>query len=188
MLTEKENKMSASNTQVVYIHGFNSSVKSETLSLLQKDFPDAFGLTYDHTDPEASIKLMVNQLRQLRDKNLVIVGSSLGGWYAEKLTPHIIADFILYNPATQPEKSLAQFGVAQETLYLYKYLSPSKLPQASRNVIISIDDEVIDPVLADNKYKNVADMSYTAGGHRMTKEAMDIIINKIKFLENQITI
>lgn len=179
--------MSEPKTQVIYIHGFNSSVNSDTLKLIQQEFPSAFGLTYDHCDPENSIKMMVKNLREYSSDNLIIIGSSLGGWYAENLTPHIIADFILYNPCTQPDKALSKFGISQDILLQYKYLTSSKLKQASRNVIISIDDEIINPVIADNKYKNTADMSYTAGGHRMTQEAMNIIISKIHFLENQLT-
>lgn len=33
-------------------------------------------------------------------EHVVIIGSSLGGWYAEQLTDRV-ADFILYNPATR---------------------------------------------------------------------------------------
>lgn len=175
-------------TQVVYIHGFMSSVNSETLNMIRMQFPTAFGLTYDHTEPESSIAQMVQQLREYSDKNIVIVGSSLGGWYAEKLTSHVVADYILYNPCTIPANSLSKYGVADDVLCKYKSLTDKNLPPASRNVILSFDDEVIDPVIADLKYKNTADMSYTSGGHRMTSVAMGIIIKKIKFLENQLTL
>lgn len=174
------------NSQVFYIHGFGSSAKSDTLKLLQKSFPDVIGLTYDHTEPAASIKSLVTKLRGYADKDLIIVGSSLGGWYTEQLTRKIVAQFIMYNPATQPEVTLAKYGVDQEVLFKYKIMGIDKLEPASRTVVISIDDEVIHPAIADIKYKNIADMIYTAGGHRITQEAMDHIVKKIKFLENQL--
>lgn len=174
------------NSKIFYIHGFGSSVNSETLKKLQKSFPDAVGLTYDHSEPEASLMSLVAQLQQYANDDLIIVASSLGGWYAEKLTGRIIANYILYNPSTQPEKTLSRHNLSQEILYKYKTLNTNVLPVSSRNVIISIDDETIDPVIADNKYRETADMTYTAGGHRMTPEAMNVIVNKINFLENQL--
>jgi predicted esterase YcpF (UPF0227 family) len=173
-------------SQVIYIHGFGSSVNSETLKQLKCSFPTAIGLTYDHTNPADSIRNMVSEIRKYASKDVVIVGSSLGGWYTEQLTKYVVADFILYNPSTQPEKALAKYGVSQDDLLKYKSLASYTLPAASRNVILSIDDQVIDPILADVKYKNTAAMTYTAGGHRMTSEAMDIIVKKINYLRNQL--
>ena len=178
--------INSSSSQVFYIHGFGSSIESDTLKLLQKYVPDAIGLTYDHNDPAGSIKALTVQLESYADKDMIIVGSSLGGWYTEQLTRKVVAQFILYNPATQPEKTLENYGVPQDVLFKYKSLNINYIAPASRNVIISIDDTVINPIIADRKYKILADMSYTAGGHRMTSEAMDIIVKKIKFLENQI--
>ena len=42
-----------SDYQVYYIHGFGSTTNSDTLKMLQKDFPDAIGLDYDHNVPES---------------------------------------------------------------------------------------------------------------------------------------
>lgn len=172
-------------TQVFYVHGFASTVKSDTLQKLQKFYPDAIGLTYDHTEPAKSIIQLTIQLQKYNDKNLVIVGSSLGGWYAEQLTKHIVADYILYNPCTEPHKSLAKYSVPSDVLNKYK-VRETQCGPASRTVIISVDDPVIHAAIADNKYKNTADMHYTAGGHRMTEEAMDVIVQKINYLENQL--
>lgn len=172
--------------QVFYIHGFGSSVNSDTLKKLRESFPDAIGLTYDHTNPSASILNLAKEIRSYNNSDAVIVGSSLGGWYTEQLTNMVVANFILYNPAIQPEVSLAKYGVPQEVLFEYKKCQQTAFVGASRTVIISVDDDVINPANSDNKYKNIADMSYTAGGHRMTSEAMDIIVKKIKFLENQL--
>lgn len=132
-------------TTIFYIHGFGSSIQSDTLKLLQKSFPTAMGLTYDHTTPSASILNLVKQLQTYNDHDLIVVGSSLGGWYTEQLTNHIVANFIMYNPATQPEVTLANYGVPQDVLYEYKRCQKTEMVSNSRNVIISIDDTVISP-------------------------------------------
>ena len=175
------------NSLVFYIHGFGSSVNSETLQSLRKFYPDAEGLTYDHDQPFQSISTMVKDVRATAgDRDVVIVGSSLGAWYAEQLTAHIVGDFIMYNPCTQPEVSLHKYGVGIDTLQAYKLRSTKTLPPASRTVVLCFDDVVIDPRIADVKYSSVSDMLYTNGGHRMTPYNLSIIVDKIKFLQNQI--
>lgn len=176
-------------TKIFYIHGFGSSVDSPTLKLLQETFPQAIGLTYDYTDPFGSLIKLSREVNQYSiGEHVVTVGSSLGGWYAEQLTDRVVADFILYNPATNPSLSLAKYSVDQEVLYKYKQyqLYRQYLPSASRTVILSEDDEVIDHNCARIKYELNSDIIRTDGGHRMTPTNMKIITDKIKYLENQI--
>jgi len=179
------------NTKVYYIHGFGSTTESPTIEMLRKEFPDAVGLDYDHNDPELSISLMFNEIiaNDYFKNNVVIIGSSLGGWYAEQLTKYIVADYILYNPATQPEFSLGKYGVEPIVLEKYDILSRSSnnsLPVSNRTVILCSDDLVIDPKFANIKYKDRASMIYTTGSHRMTEDNMQIIVSRIKYLQNQL--
>lgn len=175
-------------TQIYYIHGYGSSPTTGTVEQLQSYFPDCIGLDYDPTDPQNSIKYMVEVIRSTsKDKQVIIVGSSLGGWYAEQLTPYIVGDYILYNPCTNPEIKLKEFGISDEICSKYVSNTPKFLP-TSRSVLLSIDDEVIDCSAASIKYRYVADIMYTMGGHRMTNTNMNTIVNKINFLKNQLTI
>jgi predicted esterase YcpF (UPF0227 family) len=177
-------------TKIFYIHGFGSTIDSPTLKMLQKTYPDAIGLTYDHTNPKESISKLARQVNEYSiGEHVVIIGSSLGGWYVEQLTDRVVADFILYNPATMPWITLDKYDVGQEVLYKYKEYSTvyrPYTPVASRTVILSTDDEVIDPKYAMVKYMNLANSMLTSGGHRMTQENMDLITDEIKFLENQL--
>lgn len=173
-------------TQVVYIHGFNSSVNSDTLKMLQQPFPSAIGLTYDHNEPQTSLKDMVIKLEKFHDSDLIIVGSSLGGWYAEQLTKYIVGKYILYNPAINPEVSLSKYGVSQEVLYKYKSLQTT-LCASNRTVILCSDDDVIDPKDSLVKYKGYAEIVPSTGGHRMTSDNMDLIVDLIEYYKNQLT-
>lgn len=177
-------------TKIFYIHGFGSTIDSPTLKMLQKTYPDAIGLTYDHTNPKESVSKLARQVNEYSiGEHVVIVGSSLGGWYAEQLSDQVVADFILYNPATQPWITLDKYDVPTDVLYKYKEYSTvyrTYTPVASRTVILSSDDEVIDPKYAMVKYMNFSNFILTDGGHRMTQENMDLITDQINFLENQI--
>lgn len=169
---------------VYYIHGFNSSVNSDTLKQLRQHFPDAIGLTYDHTDPVDSLIQLVETIENTTQGYPIIVGSSLGGWYTEQLTGMVVADFILYNPCIDPYHSLGKYGVPFDVLNKYRDFSPFLSP-ASRSVILSCDDPVIAPSNTHIKYRDIAPISYTSGGHRMTDDAMKMIVEKIRYLENQ---
>lgn len=182
--TEKEIKMS--DTQVYYIHGFGSTPESDTVKLLRKDFPDAIGLTYDHSDPAESIKSLISIINSCTSYPIVI-GSSLGGWYVEQLSRFVVADYILYNPSTQPEVTLARHGLTQDVLFKYKQISsPYKFLPTSRSIILSVDDEIIDYKIAYIKYNNVGYVQLTDGGHRMTPTNMQLIVTRINYLRNQI--
>lgn len=177
-------------TKIFYIHGYGSSADSPTLKLLQETFPEALGLSYDHTKPSESIEKIANLVNEsCIGEHPIIIGSSLGGWYAEQLTNKVVADFILYNPATMPCVTLTKYDVPADVLYKYKEYSVNSLPYmpvASRTVVVSIDDEVIDPKNAVIKYMIVANLISTSGGHRMTTNNMKIICDQIKYLENQL--
>lgn len=173
--------------QVYYIHGFGSSANSNTLNMLQEYYPDAVGLVYDSNEPSKSIASMYEKINSV-DSYPIIVGSSLGGWYAEQLTSFVVGDFILYNPTTNPEVSLAKYNLDQKILFKYKLISSTaKYLPTSRSILLSVDDVVIDPQLAMIKYKHTAVIHTTFGGHRMTERNMQIIAARIKYLENQLT-
>lgn len=176
--------------KIFYIHGFNSSVNSDTLKMLQKTYPDAVGLTYDYENPEASINALAKQVNDVSvGTHVVILASSLGGWYAEQLTDRVVADFILYNPATQPWDTLKKYDVPKLVLNRYERYSKMYrpyIPIASRTVILSEDDEVISPKYAKVKYSINTNLVLTTGGHRMTEENMELVVDEIKYLENQL--
>lgn len=171
--------------KIYYIHGFNSSPESETLMKLRETFPTAIGLTYDYEDPLGSVSRMSDNIHL--DTYPIIVGSSLGGWYAEKLSQTIVGDYIFYNPSTCPNITLNAYGVPR--LVLDKYIDTT-IPKngISRSVFLSTDDLVIDHSIALNKYSSKAYIKTTTGGHRMTPTNMKLITDRIKFLQNQLTI
>jgi len=169
---------------IFYIHGYGSDLNSPTLRQLKELLP-VIGLTYDYNDPESGIKDMIRQIAESKGYPTVI-GSSLGGWYAEQLTKFVAGEYIMYNPATMPQVSLAKYGVKQEALYKYSCISTKSMRPNSRTVVLSMDDDVIDPSFALNKYKNNSQIIETSGGHRMTAKNMDLIVERVKYLQNQI--
>jgi len=172
--------------QIYYIHGFGSSVNSPTVDLFRTYYPGLIALTYDVNDPSKSILALAKQINS-SDSYPIIVGSSLGGWYAEQLTRYVVGDFILYNPAIDPGTTLAKYGVSKDVLFDYRAVTlMNPLKQVSRTVFLCEDDEVIPADKTAIKYSSIAKIIYTSGGHRMTPKNMKKIVDHIIYLKNQI--
>jgi len=112
-------------TQLIYIHGFNSSSLSHKAQLMrqfwQKHQPDAQLSTPDLApSPDEAIE----QLRALTDQHshqkTVFVGSSLGGFYATWLAEQLNTKAALINPAVQPWKLLDKYTGIQHNYHTGK--------------------------------------------------------------------
>jgi len=105
--------------RVIYIHGFNSSEKSykaqQFASWIAVSFPNIEYVTPRlHYDP----RVAMTQLIQLIDKNTVLLGSSLGGYYAIYLSQLYNIRAVVINPAIKPYELLADYLGSQYNPYL----------------------------------------------------------------------
>lgn len=177
-------------TQIFYIHGFKSSINSQTLSDLKYYYPDAKGLTYDFSKPRESVDALVEMLNGI-DDDIIIVASSLGGWYAEQISKRVVACYVLYNPCINPELSLPKLNdpdVTEEALQEYASMTNIVPYLAPKTVIVSCDDELIDYRETFKKYDDMCEVIITSGGHRMTAENLALIYSVIEYKDFQITI
>lgn len=174
-------------TKVVYIPGFGSDKTSSTYSLLRKYVDDAECLTYDYKAPITSLNKMREVISNFlsNDEQVIVVASSLGGWYAANLSNLLVLDTILYNPSLDPALSLGKYGVEDSVLSQY---APIELcPNTnSRVAIISVDDDVVDPVKSNSIQKLSTEILDTVGGHRMTNHNMTMIVEQINKLSGKL--
>ncbi len=91
------------NRPLLYIHGFASSGRSAKAEVLRRHFSRVYAPTLSHI-PE----LAVDTLRQFADllEHPLLVGSSLGGFYAHYLSATLGLPAVLINPALQPRPLL----------------------------------------------------------------------------------
>lgn len=172
-------------TTYFYIHGFNSSKNSDTVQKLRKYFPNIVPLTYDYKNPEKSIKDLTSEINSYSGE-LTIISSSLGGWYAEQLTKYVGADYIFFNPATEPYKTLF-YDFGKQLADIYKRLSDYSFIRVCRRVVVlGTNDQVINYKTTDIKYTNAARVIKIEGGHRMTDESIQLIIELIKEMDNRV--
>lgn len=104
----------------LYIHGFNSSPQSVKAQQLQSALK-ARGRGAEFVCPALSYdpKTAMHQLESLiaNVQPLVLVGSSLGGFYATYLAERHECKAVLVNPAITPHLGLRDYLGAQRNLY-----------------------------------------------------------------------
>ncbi|MEJ6475037.1 YqiA/YcfP family alpha/beta fold hydrolase [Pseudoalteromonas piscicida] len=87
--------------KVVYIHGFNSSelsYKATAFGEYMSDKATPYLVPRLHFDPRVAMA----QLDSVIDSDTVLLGSSLGGYYATYFSQHKGCKAVLINPAVRP--------------------------------------------------------------------------------------
>ena len=111
----------SNSVSVVYIHGFNSSPASFKAQQVRKAWSQ-LGLPAEqlltpelHHHPQQAIAQLQVAIEQL--ERPVLVGSSLGGYYATYLAERYGLQALLINPAVRPHRLFDEFVAEQENLY-----------------------------------------------------------------------
>ena len=86
--------------KVLYIYGYGSSPESSTYKWLKDNLPNTqvYCFKYEQSDPENSIPYLCSLVEELDID--VVIGSSLGGWYAMHIASICSLPSILINPVT----------------------------------------------------------------------------------------
>ena len=103
---------------ILYIHGFGGSSKGSTVKLLRKHMDlRVEGLNYDARDPKFAVEKLVEQYRHYEklldyddfdNDEILLMGSSLGGFYAAQVSAEVGCKLVMFNPALNPAGSLAK--------------------------------------------------------------------------------
>ena len=132
----------------VYCHGYGSSPNSDKVDRIRKQFPSDSVVAFDaDIDPNIALNQVGDKVLDalLEDVNgggqLIIIGTSLGGWLASELADQFDALAIIINPSSDPKETLAKYGVPEEIREKYESLSLRNLHR--KRFYIDPDDEVI---------------------------------------------
>lgn len=91
---------------LIYIHGFRSSPLSEKCRALKQIFPDITLATYDTLHPDIAFRQLDEIVRSALPRNPILIGSSLGGFWAYQFAKKYSLKCILLNPCMRPEITL----------------------------------------------------------------------------------
>jgi predicted esterase YcpF (UPF0227 family) len=164
-------------SKLLYIHGFASCGKGQKSMALADRFGREKVLAPDLSpSPETAISLLAS-LIESEDVSL-LVGSSLGGYYAGYLAEHYSMKAVLINPSIHPYETLKPYVGSQERfcdrspfLFEADYLEALKhfrsQPSEGRYlVLLQSGDEVLDYTQAKQYYKDHRVIVEYGGNHR----------------------
>jgi predicted esterase YcpF (UPF0227 family) len=167
--------------KVVYLHGYGSSSDSDKVKGLREYFFDVYApdipILWD--EAEAVLKDFIDHVRDIDDRPMVIVGTSLGGYWATRMSTYYRVPSVIINPSTDPALTLGMYqnpALTKDELRKYVSLKPGF--SAPRTVLLAMDDEVIPPCYAQNLFHAFCDVvEFPKMGHRF--ESINIIADYI---------
>ncbi len=166
---------------IVYIHGFNSSPASFKAKLLHERLaargrPDEFAAPALPHGPAAAAALIEDLART--HPQALLVGSSLGGYYATWLAERFGLRAVLVNPAVRPYELLAgnvgrqkNFHTGEEYDFTARHieelraLEVDSITAGRYLLLVETADEVLDYRLAVGKYRGAQQIVIEGGDH-----------------------
>ena len=179
---------------IVYIHGFNSSPASAKAQLLKARL-EALGHGTEFTAPAlppspAQAAAMLDALA-VRHPDAVLVGSSLGGYYATWLAEKHGMRAVLLNPVVRPYELLAplvglqkRFHTAEEYVFTTGHVAELRALEVERIdpsrylLIVTTGDEVLDYRRAVERFHGCRQLVIEGGDHGLSAFAdhLDVVL------------
>lgn len=165
-------------SKIMYIHGFGSQFSEIHTPYLQglKDIGDVVGISYDYTAaPQTNIDTLISFIESQTKKVDIIVGCSLGAWYASHIGMKTSLPVVMINPCLEPYRMLHEYIGDGEDHYNKSYTFTQencfKYTDIETNctgcILIDRGDEVIphtDIDLFEFPFQKI--IKYEGGSHR----------------------
>lgn len=173
-------------TTLIYLHGFNSGPQSlkarETGDRLTSLAPAIRFLCPRLSPHPAKALADIEHLIRSLSGNILLVGSSLGGFYATCLAEKLDLRAVLINPAVVPDLDLAPYAGQQTNPYTGEryVLTRADLdtlrerhvahPDPRRYwLVLGTRDEVLDWRIAARHYQGARQTIFNGDDHRLTR-------------------
>lgn len=171
---------------IIYLHGFNSDGEGWKSAALRRHFPEARVQAPDlPADPQAVKEIIENVIKDCATAPL-LVGSSLGGFYAYYHSAQHQLTAWLFNPSLQPHLTLDDRGIGefktwtQGRHYHFKrdYLSALKemkmVAEHSQHqrllyFFLASDDEVLNHQQLPEQFPEAHVQWFSQAGHGFSK-------------------
>ena len=133
--------------KVLYFHGYGSSKDSLTAKELAKHF-DVKSITYRTDDAISAWKVLDEWVERevMKDPFTILVGSSLGGFWANMFGQQYKLDTILINPSLNPCESLKKYiELSSGDLESYSLVQNNLVEFAviPRKIFLGTEDKVV---------------------------------------------
>ena len=172
---------------IIFLHGFNSVGRGVKAQMLEDYFPDlVHAPDYPVHDPDRAIPFLQTFIETSLAGNdtgnsLLLIGSSLGGFYANWLAVKYKTKCVMINPSTHPWLTLQQclgenvnyytkhtYELTQDMLNaMSEFVLSDCADGTPRLVLLDADDEVLDYSVARDQFEYCAEVIvYEGGSHR----------------------
>jgi predicted esterase YcpF (UPF0227 family) len=173
---------------IIYLHGFNSGGQSHKAAWLRAQLAPVPVLapTYPAHRAQEALRVLRKFIRRLRrenshDRKLMLIGSSLGGFWAQRLAPEFGACIVLINPSMRPDETLARHtgryrneATGEETVLTAQDVQSLKThriepcnPKVPTLLLLDAEDEVLDYRVAETALRGCGKtIVYPGGSHR----------------------
>lgn len=102
---------------MIYLPGFNSGPQSEKSALLKQQFSRLVTASYDSWHPERGFAQIDELVQSMLDQHPLLIGSSLGGFWAYQFANRYNLKCVLLNPCMTPEQTLRPYVGEVEHMY-----------------------------------------------------------------------
>ena len=179
--------------KIIYLHGFNSDSNSTTIKSLRASIPDLISISYDYINADVAYQ-QINSLveKTLKaDPELLMAGTSLGGFWANYFAQKFHLKCVIVNPALHPSVSLRKavelspiknYNSGEERVFTYENADAYEkyeveiISGISRTIVLGKNDEVIDYRKTQEAYRGKGKIILTEEGHRIEDHARIIKI------------
>jgi len=152
--------------RVAFFHGMESKPVSEKNRVLESGFSFVYAPPMNYRDPS----LFTEVLNQVKESNIeLLIGSSMGGWFAYCISTLTGIPTLLFNPALHSRQFDPQIELGEV--------------KSHHTVILGRHDRIIDPVtslqwLAENKVNSSS--WYVEMEHRIPIEVFEKWVGAMK--------
>jgi len=173
---------------IIYLHGFNSGGQSQKAAWLRAHLAPVLVFAPDYEphhghDAARDLRKFLARLRREnpQDPKLMLIGSSLGGFWAQYLASEFDARIVLINPSLRPDETLARHvgryrneATGGETLLTAEDVRALRAfrvepcnPKVPTLVLLDAGDEVLDYRIAEGAFYACGQtLVYPGGSHR----------------------
>lgn len=173
---------------VIYVHGYGSTGNTDTAKNLRATLLGEFDVispTYDCSDPLAARDQLTALVDSMKQDNPIIVGTSLGGFFANLVSRLCDIPVIAVNPSTLPSGSLSKYGENAVALAGYQQLEEQERSQGTsprRIVVLGKRDDVVNPHTNGATLTGNTETVWLDMGHRIEPAFYDTIANLVRKL------
>lgn len=171
---------------IIYLHGFSSGAASNKAGIFQRALTETPFLILDYPahQPHAAVSIITRSitgaLSEYPDEGVTLMGSSMGGFYAQFLAAALDAvdSVVMLNPALQPQTTLEPyiglntnmvtgepFEFSRQDFEALRDYDTGPVPSGKPSlVLLDEGDEVIDHRVAVQRYATAGKVIVYPGG------------------------